>query len=80
MFQIIQGYGRSLWQMHGMFRANGGCGYVKKPDFLIDGDSVFDPKAELPFKTVLKVDYYYTSTLDTCMHAPEILFHLSSFN
>ncbi|XAR65942.1 Phosphoinositide phospholipase C [Bertholletia excelsa] len=24
----MQGYGRSLWLMHGMFRANGGCGYV----------------------------------------------------
>ncbi|KAI3498759.1 hypothetical protein L1887_34540 [Cichorium endivia] len=29
----MQGYGRSLWLMHGMFRANGGCGYVKKQIF-----------------------------------------------
>ncbi|KAJ0978254.1 hypothetical protein J5N97_013728 [Dioscorea zingiberensis] len=31
----MQGYGRSLWLMHGFYRANGGCGYVKKPDFLM---------------------------------------------
>lgn len=50
-----QGYGRSLWLMHGMFRANGGCGYVKKPDILLNGDEIFDPKAELLVKTTLKV-------------------------
>lgn len=40
-----------------MFRANGGCGYVKKPDFLLDTreDHIFDPKAELPVKKILKV-------------------------
>lgn len=44
--------------MHGMFKANGGCGYVKKPDFLLKtgpDNEVFDPKAELPVKTTLKV-------------------------
>jgi phosphatidylinositol phospholipase C, delta len=44
--------------MHGMFRANGGCGYVKKPDFLLDAkeeERIFDPKAELPVKKILKV-------------------------
>lgn len=44
--------------MHGMFKANGGCGYVKKPDFLINvgsNNEVFDPKAHLPVKTTLKV-------------------------
>jgi hypothetical protein len=44
--------------MYGFFKANGGCGYVKKPDFLMqtcpDG-KVFDPKADLPIKTTLKV-------------------------
>ncbi|MBA0622711.1 hypothetical protein Godav_008227, partial [Gossypium davidsonii] len=35
----MQGYGRSLWLMQGMFRANGGCGYVKKPDFLMNVDA-----------------------------------------
>nr|GMD25284.1 phosphoinositide phospholipase C 4-like [Ipomoea batatas] len=48
----MQGYGRSLWLMQGMFRANGGCGYVKKPDFLVK--EVFDPRATLPVKKTLK--------------------------
>ncbi|PIN03370.1 Phosphoinositide phospholipase C [Handroanthus impetiginosus] len=57
----MQGYGKSLWLMHGMFRANGGCGYVKKPDFLLKAASnseVFDPKANLPVKTTLRVTVY----------------------
>ncbi|KAL3837751.1 hypothetical protein ACJIZ3_022342 [Penstemon smallii] len=57
----MQGYGRSLWLMHGMFRANGGCGYVKKPDFLLKTGShgeVFDSKATLPVKTTLRVTIY----------------------
>lgn len=58
----LQGYGRYLWLMHGMFRSNGGCGYVKKPDFLMDvnpNGSVFDPKADLPVKKTLKVCILY---------------------
>ncbi|XP_071724252.1 LOW QUALITY PROTEIN: phosphoinositide phospholipase C 4-like, partial [Rutidosis leptorrhynchoides] len=58
----MQGYGRSLWLMHGMFRANGGCGYVKKPQFLMtqgpDGEVKFDPKATLPVKKTLKIKIY----------------------
>ncbi|KAI9073508.1 hypothetical protein K1719_044547 [Acacia pycnantha] len=57
----MQGYGRSLWVMQGMFKANGRCGYVKKPDFLLKtfpNDEVFDPKAKLPVKTTLKVTVY----------------------
>ncbi|KAI7726597.1 hypothetical protein M8C21_025171, partial [Ambrosia artemisiifolia] len=57
----MQGYGRSLWLMHGMFRANGGCGYVQKPDFLMrsgTNNEVFDPKATLPVKQTLKVTVY----------------------
>uniref|UniRef100_A0A7N0U3S9 Phosphoinositide phospholipase C n=1 Tax=Kalanchoe fedtschenkoi TaxID=63787 RepID=A0A7N0U3S9_KALFE len=57
----MQGYGRYLWLMHGMFRANGGCGYVKKPDFLMSTGSdnqVFDPKAKLPVKKILKVKVF----------------------
>ncbi|OMO90442.1 C2 calcium-dependent membrane targeting [Corchorus olitorius] len=57
----MQGYGKSLWLMHGMFRSNGGCGYVKKPDFLMKvgpNDQVFDPKTKLPLKTLLKVKVY----------------------
>jgi phosphatidylinositol phospholipase C delta len=41
-----------------MFRANGGCGYVKKPDFLMQkgpSDEVFDPKRALIVKKTLKV-------------------------
>ncbi|KAG1338006.1 phosphoinositide phospholipase C 6 [Cocos nucifera] len=57
----MQGYGGSLWLMHGFFRANGGCGYIKKPDFLLkagpDG-RMFDPKQCLPVKTTLKVKAY----------------------
>lgn len=44
--------------MNGMFKANGGCGYVKKPDFLLKSgphEEVFDPKVTLPVKKTLKV-------------------------
>ncbi|WRX33436.1 C2 domain - like 10 [Theobroma cacao] len=34
--ELDKGYGKSLWLMHGMFRSNGGCGYVKKPEFLMN--------------------------------------------
>ncbi|KAK6122041.1 hypothetical protein DH2020_044212 [Rehmannia glutinosa] len=55
----MQGYGRSLWLMHGMFKANGGCGYIKKPDLLLkSGGEVFDPKFTLPVKTTLRVTVY----------------------
>ncbi|XP_052177231.1 phosphoinositide phospholipase C 2-like isoform X2 [Diospyros lotus] len=51
----MQGYGHHLWKMQGMFRANGGCGYVKKPNFLLDPNTVFDPSKDVPIKTILKV-------------------------
>ncbi|XVE99760.1 hypothetical protein REPUB_Repub03eG0228800 [Reevesia pubescens] len=54
----MQGHGRSLWLMHGMFKTNGGCGYVKKPDFLLNSNEVFDPKAKLLVKKILKVTVY----------------------
>nr|GMC63872.1 phosphoinositide phospholipase C 2-like [Ipomoea batatas] len=57
----MQGYGRSLWLMQGMFRANGGCGYLKKPDILLGSGTtyeVFDPNATLLVKTTLKVTVY----------------------
>ncbi|GAB4831945.1 1-phosphatidylinositol phosphodiesterase [Ancistrocladus abbreviatus] len=57
----MQGYGRSLWLMHGMFRANGGCGYVKKPEFLLKcspQNEVVDPKVTLQVKMTLKVTVY----------------------
>ncbi|KAG4996724.1 hypothetical protein JHK85_028163 [Glycine max] len=37
--------------MEGMFRANGGCGYVKKPDILLNvgpNNEVFDPTTIRP--------------------------------
>ncbi|GLU18857.1 hypothetical protein SLE2022_351340 [Rubroshorea leprosula] len=57
----MQGYGKYLWWMQGMFRSNGGCGYLKKPELLMnvgpDGQ-VFDPKAELKVQKTLKVKVY----------------------
>lgn len=44
--------------MHGMFRANGNCGYIKKPDYLLNSgpdNQNSDPKADLTIKTTLKV-------------------------
>ncbi|XVE52497.1 hypothetical protein DITRI_Ditri02bG0126800 [Diplodiscus trichospermus] len=57
----MQGYGKYLWLMHGMFRANGGCGYVRKPDFLMrkgPSDELFDPKTTFPVQKKLKVKIY----------------------
>ncbi|XP_042427246.1 phosphoinositide phospholipase C 2-like isoform X2 [Zingiber officinale] len=57
----MQGHGKELWLMQGMFRANGGCGYVKKPDMLLKNDdpnNVFDPRAALVVKKILKVRVY----------------------
>lgn len=51
---FFQGYGKNLWLMQGMFRANGGRGYVKKPKFLCDGDLSFRPNE---VKKILKVDW-----------------------
>ncbi|KAJ0245992.1 Phosphatidylinositol-specific phospholipase C [Hirschfeldia incana] len=54
----MQGYGRALWLMQGMFRANGGCGYVKKPEFLMNvgpNGQVFDPNENSTPKKTLKV-------------------------
>ncbi|XP_034688440.1 phosphoinositide phospholipase C 2-like [Vitis riparia] len=57
----MQGHGKPLQIMQGMFRANGGCGYVKKPDFLLEvgaNNEVFDPSAPFPVIKVLKVTVY----------------------
>ncbi|XP_047335434.1 phosphoinositide phospholipase C 2-like [Impatiens glandulifera] len=57
----MQGHDRPLWLMRGMFRANGGCGYVKKPDILLKighDNEVFDPKQKLPITKSLKVKVY----------------------
>ncbi|XP_038720922.1 phosphoinositide phospholipase C 2-like isoform X4 [Tripterygium wilfordii] len=52
----MQGYGKYLWIMQAMFRANGGCGYVKKPDFLLN--AAFDTDMIPPVKKILKVKVY----------------------
>ncbi|KAL5101862.1 hypothetical protein RYX36_006189 [Vicia faba] len=57
----MQGHGKSLRYMQGMFRANGGSGYVKKPEFLLakgPHNECFDPKKTLPAKKTLKVKVY----------------------
>ncbi|KZV55090.1 hypothetical protein F511_07476 [Dorcoceras hygrometricum] len=57
----MQGYGKSLWMMHGMFRSNGGCGFVKKPELLTrkgPSTEVFDPSLPLPVKRILRVSVY----------------------
>lgn len=60
----MQGYGRPLWLVHGLFRANGGCGYVKKPDWLTgkSSEAALDlPDAcalDIPVKKILKVQIY----------------------
>ncbi|KAL9294156.1 Phosphoinositide phospholipase C 9 [Arabidopsis thaliana] len=49
-----------LWLMQGMFRANGGCGYVKKPNFLLNASSsgVFYPPENPVVVKTLKVKIY----------------------
>ncbi|XVF46750.1 hypothetical protein PTKIN_Ptkin03bG0053400 [Pterospermum kingtungense] len=57
----MQSHKKHLWIMQGMFKANGGCGYVKKPDFLLHrgpNDEVFNPDAQLDVKTVLTVKLF----------------------
>ncbi|CAH2069505.1 unnamed protein product [Thlaspi arvense] len=58
----MQSHGKYLWMMQGMFKANGGCGYVKKPDVLLSNGpkgEIFDPCCQnLPIKTALKVKIY----------------------
>ncbi|KAH9309522.1 hypothetical protein KI387_037433, partial [Taxus chinensis] len=60
----MQGYGRPLWLVHGFFRANGGCGYVKKPAFLLpngnekDDQNIFNLNAKRPVKTTLKIKIF----------------------
>ncbi|KAF3329896.1 phosphoinositide phospholipase C 4-like isoform X2 [Carex littledalei] len=56
-----QGHCKQLRLMQGFFRANGGCGYVRKPDFLMNmgpNGEVFDPSVSLPVKQTLKVKIY----------------------
>ena len=53
--------------MHGMFRSNGACGFVKKPDLLMNRgphDEVFNPKAKYPVKKTLKVNSGYATKIE----------------
>nr|KYP52292.1 Phosphoinositide phospholipase C 2 [Cajanus cajan] len=57
----MQGRGHFLSVMEGMFRANGGCGYVKKPDILLNvgpNNEVFDPRASRTIQKTLQVLVY----------------------
>ena len=62
LFNAFQGCGKPLWLLHGLFRANGGCGYVKKPDFLID-QQAFNPMQPGHVKQTLKVHPLATTYL-----------------
>lgn len=53
-----KGHGKHLTIMEGMFKANGGCGYVKKPDFLLTSspdNEVFNPEKSYRVRQMLKV-------------------------
>lgn len=55
--------------MHGMFRSNGGCGYVKKPDFLMKkgpNNKVYDPKRTRTVKKSLKVRHFLKAIYVLC--------------
>lgn len=51
----MQGYEKNLWLMQGLFRANNGRGYVKKPNFLCQDDLKFRPNE---VEKILKVKVY----------------------
>ncbi|KAH7314628.1 hypothetical protein KP509_21G011800 [Ceratopteris richardii] len=56
-----QGHGKRLWVAQGFFKANGGCSYVKKPEFVVSGESaslfsLYNSKnSNLEVKQTLKV-------------------------
>ena len=54
----MQGHDRPVWISQAFFSRNGGCGYVKKPDFLLPGSNV-DAKNLQP-KLELKVSLSYS--------------------
>ncbi|KAK7275996.1 hypothetical protein RIF29_17125 [Crotalaria pallida] len=54
----MQEHDHFLKIMQGMFRANGGCGYVKKPDILLNADKVFDPSSAWKIQKTLEVMVY----------------------
>ncbi|KAG0592292.1 hypothetical protein KC19_1G239900 [Ceratodon purpureus] len=58
----MQGHDRPVWISQAFFSKNGGCGYVKKPDFLLPGSSVdpksLQPRLELKVKVLLGTDWH----------------------
>jgi hypothetical protein len=50
--------------MQGMFRANGGCGYVKKPIFLLPADHPDNEVFKQPKITWLKVRCFRPNLLE----------------
>ena len=70
--------------MQGMFRANGECGYVKKPDVLLKTEphnEVFDPKVKLPVKKTLKVSALlpgFLTLFSFLKHLTEVLLFILS--
>ncbi|CAI8585838.1 unnamed protein product [Vicia faba] len=54
----MQGHGHYLRYMEGMFKANGGCGYVKKPDILLNNNKIFDPRVNRRIQKTLQVLVY----------------------
>lgn len=59
----MQGYGKCLWKAHGFFKANGGCGYIHKPKFLLENDAngaTFNPKLHHAVKEIFKVKVIMT--------------------
>lgn len=69
---LFQGYGKCLWKAHGFFKANGGCGYIHKPKFLLENDAngaIFNPKLHHAVKEIFKVNY---NLLHLCLKLVEI--------
>lgn len=59
--------------MEGMFKANGGCGYVKKPDFLLnvgENNEIFNPQDKLPVKIILRVRKNLTKFANVSVFPP----------
>ncbi|CAK9326952.1 unnamed protein product [Citrullus colocynthis] len=50
----MQGHGKYLWIMEGMFRGNGGCGYIKKPDFLLNNPDHKNSNSRSTSSTMIK--------------------------
>ncbi|XP_074570013.1 U2 small nuclear ribonucleoprotein B''-like [Curcuma longa] len=69
------GYGRPLWLMHGFYKANGGCGYIKKIDFLLkNGPSWPYPGSQEPAAAPNNILFIENLPHETTKMVLEILF------